>query len=78
MSEKIRKPWFPSNGSDGQYIQVRFCDNCENDRNEDCQIIAKALFHTSPGDKIKEWTALDCCGRGFECSGFTQRVKKTG
>lgn len=64
MTKRIH--WFPSNGSEGMWMQERFCANCSKDRDMSCPLLAQAAM----GEKVEQWTAEDCTGRGFKCSEY--------
>lgn len=67
-----REAWYPSNSVEGELIQQRYCNRCEEDRYQDCEIITSAQTGIQP----EQWTADHCSGKGFKCSKFTQRIKK--
>lgn len=58
-------PWFPSNGSGGEFLYNAICGKCKNEPT--CQVLEKAWFECKPN---KEWTADDCTGKGLKCSAF--------
>jgi hypothetical protein len=58
-------PWFPSNGSEGEYLLDELCLRCKNEQT--CHILEKSW---TDGPPIPEWTADDCTGKGLKCSAF--------
>ena len=44
-------PYMPSNGTDGEIFTSQWCDRCEHDVNEDCEILVRSLC----GEQQNEW-----------------------
>jgi hypothetical protein len=63
----MRIKWYPSNGSEGMYLD-EYCADCLHDINEDCPLILQSLTANGKDEMPDEWTADDIYGRGFECS----------
>ncbi len=66
-------PWFPSNGSGGEFLYNALCVRCK--KEPTCLILEKAFCECEPN---KEWTAEDCSGRGLKCSAFEKQECNCG
>jgi hypothetical protein len=50
------KPYRPANGTEGEIFMSKFCEKCEYDRNEDCEIILLSMCnYTTDPDYPKYW-----------------------
>lgn len=64
--ESGNKHYRPSNGEEGMLFMALWCEQCSQDENEDCPILA-ATFYCNANDKEypREWTFDDdgqpCC-----------------
>lgn len=61
-----------SNGSSWEHWSYRWCEVCRNDTNEDCPIVAVAMF----GEKTpEEWVEVGL--QNYECTEFEPREEDT-
>lgn len=69
MPKYAGEPYRPSNGTEGMVFYRQFCDKCEKDRNENCEIHTRALIF-GVEDKLypKQWIED---AEGPKCTSFT-------
>jgi hypothetical protein len=73
MSEA--KLYRPSNGTEGEFFQARFCYRCAKDANNDCEIILRSMaFNTWEDDYPREWTYGE--DDKPTCTAFEARAKE--
>lgn len=52
----MTKSYRPSNGTEGMIFMDRFCDRCQGDINEDCEILLRTMaFYAAEEGYPEEW-----------------------
>jgi hypothetical protein len=56
MKSRAGQKFRPSNGTEGEIFREYFCNRCEHDRNEDCDILLRTMcFNTEAPEYPIEW-----------------------
>ena len=65
------KPYRPSNGTEGDEFQSRWCEDCTKDTDSDCEILLRAMIHDRDEPEYpKEWR-IGATGQP-ECTAFQE------
>lgn len=63
-----KEPYMPCNGTEGDIFISRWCETCQNDINEDCEILTLSFC----GKQAKEWVYFE---NKPICTAYKKRIE---